>query len=158
MNKLTYSAILLLLIFSSMTSSCFQPQEKLEWHEENGFRWAEVSPPMSGRTGFEALPPSKTGIDFSNSLTIEQLTQNRHLLNGSGVAAGDVDGDGFSDFIYTGMSDELVAKIGPLPRLHGLLAAMLGDTAPFRTADIRRDPRFRWWPDAHPRSAVIDGF
>jgi len=50
-----------------------------------------------------------------------------------------------------GMSDELVARLGPLPRTHGLLDAMLSDPSPYRTADITQDPRFRgWWPAAHP--------
>jgi signal transduction histidine kinase len=49
------------------------------------------------------------------------------------------------------MSDELIERIGPLPRTHGLLAAMLGDPEPYRTDDITADPRFGWWPSAHPR-------
>jgi signal transduction histidine kinase len=49
------------------------------------------------------------------------------------------------------MSDELIAAMGPLPRTHGLLGAMLESPASHRTPDIRRDPRFRgWWPSAHP--------
>jgi signal transduction histidine kinase len=41
--------------------------------------------------------------------------------------------------------------MGPLPRTHGLLGAMLESERPYRTADIRSDPRFRgWWPRAHP--------
>jgi hypothetical protein len=49
------------------------------------------------------------------------------------------------------MSDDLVAELGPLPRTHGMLGAMLADPRPFRTDDITQDPRFRgWWPDAHP--------
>jgi signal transduction histidine kinase len=49
------------------------------------------------------------------------------------------------------MSDDLVAKLGPLPRTHGMLGAMLSDPRPFRTDDVTKDPRFRgWWPDAHP--------
>src|SRR4029453_1338475 len=45
----------------------------------------------------------------------------------------------------------LVAELGPLPRTHGMLGAMLADPRPFRTDDITTDPRFRgWWPDAHP--------
>ena len=83
----------------------------------------------------------------------------RELVDARYAALGipDENGDGFSDFIYTGMRDELVAEIGPLPRRHGLLAAMLSDTDPFLTADIRQDPRFRWWPDAHPRMASFLG-
>jgi signal transduction histidine kinase len=49
------------------------------------------------------------------------------------------------------MSDALVARMGPLPRTHGLLGAMLESPAPYRTADLHADPRFRgWWPDGHP--------
>lgn len=83
----------------------------------------------------------------------------RELVDARYAAIGipEEGGDGFSDFIYAGMSEELVAEIGPLPRRHGLLAAMLGDTAPYRTSDIRQDPRFRWWPDAHPRMASFLG-
>jgi signal transduction histidine kinase len=63
------------------------------------------------------------------------------------------DGQGaFAQFITAGMSDELVARIGPLPRTHGLLGAMLEAPESQRTPDIREDPRFRgWWPRAHPQ-------
>jgi signal transduction histidine kinase len=58
---------------------------------------------------------------------------------------------GFTQFITAGMSEELIAAMGPLPRTHGLLGAMLESDVPYRTPDIRRDPRFRgWWPAAHP--------
>src|SRR5205085_201801 len=41
---------------------------------------------------------------------------------------------------------------GPLPRTHGMLGAMLLESRPHRTPDIRTDPRFRgWWPAAHPQ-------
>ena len=57
----------------------------------------------------------------------------------------------FAQFITSGMSDELIAAMGPLPRTHGLLGAMLTSPVPYRTNDVRRDPRFRgWWPSAHP--------
>ena len=49
------------------------------------------------------------------------------------------------------MSDELIASMGPLPRTHGMLGAMLEAPEPFLTDDIHADPRFRgWWPAAHP--------
>ena len=49
------------------------------------------------------------------------------------------------------MSDELIAAMGPLPRTHGMLGAMLESPEPFRTPDIQADPRFRgWWPRGHP--------
>ena len=90
----------------------------------------------------------------------------RHLVEAARTLAGaryaavgvpDEQGDGFAEFIYTGMSDELVEKIGPLPRRHGLLAAMLKQSDPMRTTDIRKDPRFEWWPEAHPRMSSFLG-
>ena len=66
-------------------------------------------------------------------------------------AIGVPDGEGgFARFVTSGMSEEEIAAIGPLPRTHGLLAAMVESPQPERMPDIRRDPRFRWWPAAHP--------
>jgi GAF domain-containing protein len=83
----------------------------------------------------------------------------RELVDARYAALGipDDQGEGFAEFIYAGMTDELVAKIGPLPRQHGLLAAMLSETQPYRSPDIREDPRFQWWPDAHPRMSSFLG-
>lgn len=49
------------------------------------------------------------------------------------------------------MSDEQWKAIGPLPRQHGMLGVMMQDPHPQRLADITADPRFGWWPAAHPR-------
>ena len=66
-------------------------------------------------------------------------------------AIGVPDGEGgFARFVTSGMSEEEIAAIGPLPRTHGLLAAMLESPAPERMPDVRRDPRYGWWPSAHP--------
>jgi len=72
----------------------------LEWHEESGYRWAELHVDRSGRDGFTQLPASKTGVTFTNSIKEEQVLQNEHLFNGSGVALGDVDGDGLTDIYF----------------------------------------------------------
>ncbi len=49
------------------------------------------------------------------------------------------------------MDDALIAAMGPLPRTHGLLGAMLETEAPFRTDDVHEHPRFHgWWPEGHP--------
>jgi signal transduction histidine kinase len=96
----------------------------------------------------------------------------RELAHARYAALGVPDGTGaFAQFITSGMSDELVAAMGPLPRTHGLLGAMLESEKPYHSEDVRRDPRFRgWWPNAHPemrsflgvpivsRSGVIGAF
>jgi signal transduction histidine kinase len=76
----------------------------------------------------------------------------RQLAASRYAAIGVPDGEGgFAQFITSGMSDKLVASMGPLPRTHGLLGAMLESDRPHRTPDIHDDPRFRgWWPAAHP--------
>jgi signal transduction histidine kinase len=67
-------------------------------------------------------------------------------------------GGNFAQFITSGMSAERIAAMGPLPRTHGLLGAMLESEKPYRTDDIRRDPRFRgWWPSQHPQMASFLG-
>jgi signal transduction histidine kinase len=77
----------------------------------------------------------------------------RELAGARYAALGIPDGEGaFAQFITAGMSDELIAAMGPLPRTHGLLGAMLESPESHRTPDIRQDPRFRgWWPRAHPQ-------
>jgi signal transduction histidine kinase len=84
---------------------------------------------------------------------LQRLVERARELAGARYAAlGIPDGDGgFAEFLVAGMSDELIASLGPLPRTHGMLGAMLSVTEPFRTADIHEDPRFRgWWPAGHP--------
>ncbi|MER6143406.1 GAF domain-containing sensor histidine kinase [Streptomyces sparsogenes] len=75
----------------------------------------------------------------------------RELLDAEYAALGVPDDHGgFAQFVVDGVSEEQWKAIGPLPRQHGILAAMLRDATPQRLADVRRDPRFEGWPDAHP--------
>src|SRR2546428_12684242 len=67
------------------------------WHEEAGARWRELDVPRRGGPGFVELPPSRTGIRFTNSVSLDSALWNRHLAQGGGGALGDVDGDGLSD-------------------------------------------------------------
>lgn len=75
----------------------------------------------------------------------------RDLAGGRYAAVGVPDGHGgFSRFVTAGLTDAEITAIGPLPRQHGLLGVLLGEPAPYRTADITRDARFQGWPSAHP--------
>lgn len=91
---------------------------------------------------------------------LERLVEVARTLAGARSAAlGVPDGDGsFARFLTAGMTGEEVAAMGPLPRTHGLLGAMLESRESHRTPDIRADPRFRgWWPAEHPRMASFLG-
>ncbi|MET9372362.1 GAF domain-containing sensor histidine kinase [Streptomyces griseoflavus] len=75
----------------------------------------------------------------------------RELLDAQYAALGVPDDHGgFAQFVVDGVSDEQWKAIGPLPRQHGILAAMIDEATPQRLADVRRDPRFEGWPSAHP--------
>src|SRR5882757_3692976 len=75
----------------------------------------------------------------------------RSLLDCEYAALGVPDDQGgFAEFVVDGISDEQWAAIGPLPRQHGMLGVMLSDPAPQRLSNLHADPRFRWWPAAHP--------
>jgi signal transduction histidine kinase len=104
---------------------------------------------------FEALTHAVLAVAREQS--VESILQKlvhaaRELARARYAALGIPDGEGgFAQFITSGMSDKLVAAMGPLPRTHGLLGAMLEAERPYRTPDIHTDPRFRgWWPRAHP--------
>ena len=56
--------------------------------------------PGRGKPGFTVLSPQTTGITFSNQLSDLTAAKNRILENGSGVALGDVDGDGWCDIYF----------------------------------------------------------
>ncbi|MEA2295129.1 MAG: hypothetical protein QOE86_2768 [Solirubrobacteraceae bacterium] len=80
------------------------------------------------------------------------VEQARELAGARYAALGIPDGEGgFARFLVSGMSDELIARMGPLPRTHGLLGAMLETPEPYRTEDLHTHPRFQgWWPTGHP--------
>ena len=113
-------------------------------------------PPLEAASAaLRAVSEAMVGLAGELSLrpVLERLVHAVRVLVGARYAAlGIPDGEGgFDQFITDGMSEEQIDAIGPLPRTHGLLAAMLTDPDPHRTEDIRADPRFEWWPPAHPR-------
>jgi signal transduction histidine kinase len=66
------------------------------------------------------------------------------------AAIGVPDGrGGFARFVTAGISDKVAAAIGELPRTHGVLGALL-EEGPIRLDDIRRHPRFSYYPEHHP--------
>ncbi|MFG2311570.1 GAF domain-containing sensor histidine kinase [Streptomyces sp. NPDC048566] len=82
----------------------------------------------------------------------------RELLDAQYAALGVPDDHGgFAQFVVDGIGDAEWKAIGPLPRQHGILAAMLREDRPERLADVRADPRFEGWPAAHPEMSDFLG-
>ncbi|MCH7475468.1 MAG: VCBS repeat-containing protein, partial [Gemmatimonadetes bacterium] len=87
------------LLLVALAAAC--GSELAPWHEEHGHRWRALDVPRRGDVGFTLVSESRTGISFTNALVEADLLQNQHLPNGSGVALGDVDGDGWVDVYFT---------------------------------------------------------
>jgi signal transduction histidine kinase len=109
----------------------------------------------SADTAFRALSDVVLALAGEHEVepVLQKLVHSARELGGARYAAlGIPDGEGaFASFITSGMSDELIGAMGPLPRTHGMLGAMLDSPEPHLTDDITADPRFRgWWPRAHP--------
>ena len=67
---------------------------------ESSVQWSELSVDPSARVGFRRIESSDSQVRFVNHLAEESAERNRILENGSGVAAGDVDGDGRVDLYF----------------------------------------------------------
>ena len=73
------------------------PTAPPSWHEEQGYRWRELTVATGGDAGFTSLDGRSTGIRFQNAVSDSALRRNRVLGQGAGIALGDVDGDGLVD-------------------------------------------------------------
>ncbi len=65
------------------------------------FRSTPLTVPAGGRAGFTTMPPESTGIRFINLVAESHYGTNQILISCSGVAAGDVDGDGRCDLYFS---------------------------------------------------------
>ncbi|WP_062210951.1 GAF domain-containing sensor histidine kinase [Streptomyces sp. NBRC 109706] len=116
---------------------------------------------MGPRTGLAAV--SAALLAMNRTLAVHDVLQTivrsaRELLDARYAALGIPDGNGgFAQFFVDGINDRQWRAIGPLPRQHGILAAMLSSATPVRLADVRLDPRFEGWPAAHPEMSDFLG-
>ena len=82
-----------MLLVLSPGPSLAQPEVR----SEPTIRVRALPVPATGTPGFTRLGPEVTGIMFTNGVTDARSLTNHILLNGSGVALGDFDGDGLPD-------------------------------------------------------------
>lgn len=117
--------------------------------------------PDGPRSGLAAV--SAALLAMSRRLEVRDVLRTivasaRELLDAEYAALGVPDDHGgFAQFVVDGVSAEQWRAIGPLPRQHGILAAMLHQDGPQRLADVRKDPRFEGWPPAHPEMSGFLG-
>src|SRR5262245_51564660 len=99
-SRLRYSWKSVALAVICLSISDGQTLADLQWQPGAGFRFAALPGPRGGQAGFTQLRSSDPGITFSNRLSEAAISTNRLSANGSGVALGDVDGDGWVDIYF----------------------------------------------------------
>jgi len=73
------------------------------------------------------------------------------LLGARYAALGVLGRDGeLEQFVHAGMDDDLVAKIGELPRGRGVLGLLIREPAPIRLASLSDHPAAAGFPPGHP--------
>jgi enediyne biosynthesis protein E4 len=103
-----------LILYCALVVPTLATAQALSWQEVAGHRKARLPVPAAGKTGFTRVHSVDTGITFTNHLSDERSLTNRNLLSGSGVAAGDIDGDGRCDlyFCSLGTGNALFRNLG----------------------------------------------
>lgn len=107
------------------------------------------------------LPPAVEALDqavrgISGELDLDRVLQLivdrvRELVAAQYAAIGIVDRDGAIErFITSGISDEQRARIGNLPRGHGLLGLIIRENRAFRVPEIAGHPESYGFPANHP--------
>ena len=109
----------------------------------------------------ELLPPAVQALDqavrgISGELDVDRVLQHivdrvRELVGAQYAAIGIVDREGAIErFITSGISDEQRARIGNLPRGHGLLGLIIREGRAVRIPEIAAHPESYGFPEHHP--------
>lgn len=93
------SPFLVLLLVVDRAQGAVEPG----WSEQPGVQTTLVQPAGTGKAGFTLVSPGVTGIWFTNVLAGDAYLTNAVAHNGSGLALGDVDADGWTDIYLCGL-------------------------------------------------------
>ena len=97
MNPLRVAVPLLLLVCLQYSCTPESRTPTVTWHDEGSYHWRELPVTRGDRAGFTELSAEELGIRFVDGVPEDSILQNRNLALGSGVALGDIDGDGLVD-------------------------------------------------------------
>ncbi|HEX2915621.1 MAG TPA: GAF domain-containing sensor histidine kinase [Chloroflexia bacterium] len=106
---------------------------------------------------------SRASLSISSELDLNSLLQliadtARDYARCKYAAVGVVDNKGvITNFITSGISQEVREKIGDPPRGHGLLGVLIKQGKPLRVRDMSKDPRSSGFPPNHPPMTSLLG-
>jgi signal transduction histidine kinase len=82
----------------------------------------------------------------------------RDLVGARYAALGVIGRDGLLEqFVHEGMDDDLVERIGELPRGRGILGLLISDPVPIRLGDLAAHPASAGFPPGHPPMGAFLG-
>ena len=82
----------------------------------------------------------------------------RDLLGARYAALGVLGRSGeLEQFVHDGMDDDLVARVGDLPRGRGILGLLISEPVPIRLADLSAHPMSAGFPPGHPPMTAFLG-
>lgn len=127
-----------------------------------GGRQASGVPPRPDRSEAERIRQRferllSAGVAISSRHALNEVLQEvvdtaRDVVGAKYAALGVLAEDGASlvQFVTSGMDDATRARIGDLPRGHGLLGAVITAARPIRSIDINTHPQRHGFPPHHP--------
>jgi signal transduction histidine kinase len=106
----------------------------------------------------------EAGLALGSALSLAHVLQilvdvARELVGARYAALGviNAEGTGLSDFITSGMSAEVRARVGALPKGKGILGLLIREARPLRLRDLRGHPASVGVPAHHPRMRSFMG-
>ncbi|WUJ97962.1 GAF domain-containing protein [Streptomyces platensis] len=116
-----------------------------------GARWPQLRAPEDRmRSLLDAVMGLGRGLELPQVLggIVEAAVDLTDAEYGALGVVGD--GQRLSQFLPVGMSEELIASIGPLPCGRGILGELIRHPEPLRLTDLSRHPRSYGFPAHHP--------
>lgn len=98
------SAFLPIWLVTLACASSAALAQSIPWQNAGGHRFTPLTVTGKDHPGFDLANPQITGIRFTNRLESHHALTNHIFMNGSGVAAGDIDGDGLPDLYFCGLN------------------------------------------------------
>ncbi|MBT8220296.1 MAG: VCBS repeat-containing protein [Bacteroidia bacterium] len=99
-----YSVYLLSILILISFSACQEGPGELIWKDYPDYSAAKLRIAKGeSDAGLELISSSVSGITFNNEIERASIIENENVLNGSGVALGDINGDGLVDVFFAGM-------------------------------------------------------
>ncbi len=99
------------------------------------------------------------GSDLDLQTVLRRITEAASTLAGAQYAALGVIGDDerLSQFVTVGISDEERARLGDLPKGHGILGVLIRDPRPLRLDDLASNSAAYGFPPGHPPMSTFLG-